>query len=85
MEPTGARIVNLCMLRFAAGVLASMVTVLVPAFVITVKVKVEFGGTLLTQLIPSRHKPLMLLVQRLVVLAQKPVLIIEKRQPRKTT
>src|SRR5204862_919494 len=71
--PAGAETVSVWIVKFVAGVLASMVTVLVLALVIRMKEKVESGGTLLDQLAAVRQRPLTLLVQRFVVAANAPV------------
>ena len=63
VAPVGAEIVILWMLRFVEGVPVSIVTVLVPAFVIKMELNVELGGWLLDQFAPVRQSPLAAFVQ----------------------
>src|SRR5213078_3371721 len=64
VEPGGAETVSLSSARFAAGVAASMVTVLVLAFVISVSVVALPGGAPADQLLPTCQRPLPELIQR---------------------
>ena len=57
------------MAKFARGVAASTVTVLLPALVIVVKLKVELGAWLLDQFKGVAQSPLALLVQLSAVAA----------------
>ena len=69
VEPDGAESASLWIVKFVAGVAASMVIVFVFGLVIRINVKVEFGAWLLDQFVPIRQRSLTVLVQLFVVAA----------------
>ena len=70
VEPEGAERVRLWTLKLPPEVAASMVTVLVLALVIRIKLKLEFGAWLLDQFSAFDQRPPALFVQRSVVAAE---------------
>src|SRR5260370_13149668 len=71
VAPVGAEIVSICSVRVAAGVAASIVTVLVLALVIWIN-EVMSGGMFPDQLVPSAQNPLSGLFQAFSAEAVKP-------------
>src|SRR5438093_2319108 len=73
VAPVGAEIVRLVTVKLLASVALSIVTVLVLALVMRMKVTFVLGRAAADQLVATRQKLLTELVQRLVVLAARAV------------
>jgi hypothetical protein len=71
VDPAGADNISPRTAKFATGVPASIVTVLVPVLVMTVKSKLVEGSTPADQLVVALHTELIAFVQRFVVAAER--------------
>jgi hypothetical protein len=85
VEPGGADNIRPRTARLATGVPVSIVTVLVPVLLMTVKSKLVEGSTPADQFVVSRHTELTALVQRFVVAAESDSRLEHTRATHKTS